>query len=231
MTCRSRSGSASSYERCPRRRGRRVSSAACSGSGWWRPRVEYREKIGRMYADTLQPHRGQWNENRARHGESMKNRQAAAVRRARRLLRPCGCWSPGEAPRNDTARGSHTEPPSFRGRSSRLPPAGPPGRRPSRFRIRSSSENRQRVDWRSSSAFNRQRRERQRELVSVQLSRRGDRLLEIQTLHDVDADPVEDRDVDRVAHPLPTRPRIPVDVEVVADEGRQQLVHPGIVSA
>ena len=33
--------------------------------------------------------------------------------------------------------------------------------------------------------------------------------------------------MDGVAHPLPARSRIPVDIEVVADEGRQPLVHPG----
>src|SRR4030095_298961 len=53
-----------------------------------------------------------------------------------------------------------------------------------------------------------------------------DRLVWVQTFDDVDAHPVQDRDVNRIPHAFPSRTRIPVDVEIVADERRQPLVHP-----
>src|SRR5881397_1952277 len=91
----------------------------------------------------------------------------------------------------------------------------------------SSLENRQRIDRRSGAAFNRQRRECDHEFVALQSSRCSDCLFQVEALDNVDAHPVEHGDMDRVGHSFPSWSWIPVDVEIVSDEGREALVHPG----
>src|SRR3989442_3292337 len=90
-----------------------------------------------------------------------------------------------------------------------------------------SLENRQRIDWRSRATFNGQRRERDHEFIALQSSRGGDRLFQVEALDNVDPHPVEHSDMDRVGHSLPAWSRIPVDVEIMPNERRQALVHPG----
>src|SRR5262249_43043260 len=89
------------------------------------------------------------------------------------------------------------------------------------------SENRYRINRRARTAFDGKRRELDHELIAVQPPRSLHKVFQIQALDDVDAHPVQHGDMDRIAHAFPTGARIPVDVEIMADERRQPVVHPG----
>src|SRR5262249_44488963 len=80
------------------------------------------------------------------------------------------------------------------------------------------------------SAFNRKRRESDHELIAAKTSCGFNCALEIEVLNDVDADVFQNHLMDRVSLDAlvrsPARPREPVDVEIVSDEGELALLHP-----
>src|SRR5215475_15548740 len=94
----------------------------------------------------------------------------------------------------------------------------------------STLENRERVQRRTGSAFNRQRRESDHELIAAKLPCGFDSALKIEVLNDVDADVFQNHLMDRVSLDAlvwsPARPWEPVDVEVVPEERGLPLLHP-----